>query len=155
MSMRLPKELGEDEKRKGFEVGQGRVEDTQPSLRLLESTFKHERKKSTPIASPKRLAFVNISGPRSLAMPNLFDPAMKSQPEKYMDRLEDAHMRETPEFKRYEDATNIEIFYDLFHDRSLDTSHLSSLRDLAPPLLRLAQAWLSFGSCLLKSAYPS
>ena len=39
MSMRLPKELGEDEKRKGFKVGQGRVEDTQPSLRLFESTI--------------------------------------------------------------------------------------------------------------------
>ena len=46
---------------------------------------------------------------------------MKSQPEQYMDRLEDAHMRETPEFKRYEDATNIELFYDLFFVANLTT----------------------------------
>ncbi|PVH70065.1 hypothetical protein DL98DRAFT_554181 [Cadophora sp. DSE1049] len=38
-----------------------------------------------------------------------------------MDRLEDAHMRETPEFKRYEDATNIELFYDLFFVANLTT----------------------------------
>jgi hypothetical protein len=43
----------------------------------------------------------------------------------------------------------------LFLDRNLDTSQPSSSRDLAPPLLRLAQARLSFGSCLLRSAHPS
>ena len=37
----------------------------------------------------------------------------------------------------------------LFPDRNLNTSRLSSSRDLAPPLLRLAQAQLSFGSGLL------
>lgn len=42
-----------------------------------------------------------------------------------------------------------------FHVRNLDTSQPSSSRDLAPPLLRLAQARLNFGSCLLKSAHPS
>jgi hypothetical protein len=44
---------------------------------------------------------------------------------------------------------------ELLHDRNLDTSHPSCSRDLAPPLLRLAQARLSFGSCLLRSAHPS
>ena len=43
----------------------------------------------------------------------------------------------------------------LFPDRNLDTSEPTSSRDLAPPLLRLVQAQLSFGSCLLRSAYPS
>jgi hypothetical protein len=40
----------------------------------------------------------------------------------------------------------------LFPDRNLDTSQPSGTRDPAPPLLRLAQARLSFGSCLLRSA---
>jgi hypothetical protein len=35
------------------------------------------------------------------------------------------------------------------HDQNLDTSQALNLRDLAPPLLWLAQARLSFGSCLL------
>ena len=43
----------------------------------------------------------------------------------------------------------------MFPDRNLDTSQPSSSRDLAPPLLRLAQARLSFGSCLLRSAHSS
>ncbi len=37
----------------------------------------------------------------------------------------------------------------LFHDWNLDTSQPPSLRDLTLPLLRLAQARLSFGSGLL------
>jgi len=37
---------------------------------------------------------------------------------------------------------------------STPPTHQSS-RDLAPPLLRLAQGRLSFGSCLLRSAHPS
>lgn len=43
----------------------------------------------------------------------------------------------------------------MLFDRNLDTSHPTSSRDLAPPLLRLAQARLIFGSGLLRSAYPS
>jgi hypothetical protein len=43
----------------------------------------------------------------------------------------------------------------LFPGRNLDTSQPSYSRDLTPPLLRLAHARLSFGSCLLRSAYPS
>jgi hypothetical protein len=37
----------------------------------------------------------------------------------------------------------------VLHDRNLDASQPSGLRDLAPPLLSPAQAWLSFGSGLL------
>ena len=36
----------------------------------------------------------------------------------------------------------------MFPDRNLDTTQPLSPRDLAPPLLRLAQARLSFGSGL-------
>jgi hypothetical protein len=43
--------------------------------------------------------------------------------------------------------------YTLFLDRNLDTSKPSGSRDLAPPLLRPAQAWFSFGSGLLRSAH--
>ncbi|XMA16151.1 hypothetical protein WAI453_008942 [Rhynchosporium graminicola] len=89
----------------------------QPALKLFESTLMHERKKSTPITSPKEPAFITISGPTSLAMPSIFD----AQPEKITDRIEDEQMRETPEFKRYEDATNIELFYDLFFVANLTT----------------------------------
>jgi hypothetical protein len=43
----------------------------------------------------------------------------------------------------------------LFLGRNLDTSQPSGPHDPAPPLLRAAQAWLSFGSSLLRSAHPS
>ena len=48
-----------------------------------------------------------------------------------------------------------ELENQLFLNRNLGTSQPSSSHDLAPPLLRLAQARLSFGSYLLKFAYPS
>ncbi|KAL2061563.1 hypothetical protein VTL71DRAFT_6940 [Oculimacula yallundae] len=93
----------------------------QPALKLFESTLKHERKRSTPMPSSKQPEFINISGPRSLAMPNSFNAAMDTQPEAHKNRIEDGYMRETPEFKRYEDATNIELFYDLFFVANLTT----------------------------------
>lgn len=41
---------------------------------------------------------------------------------------------------------------EVFPDRNLGTSQPSVLRDPAPPLLRAAQAWLSFGA---RSGHPS
>lgn len=54
-------------------------------------------------------------------MPSIFETAMEAQPEPYKKRMEDAYMRETPEFKRYNEATNIELFYHLFFVANLTT----------------------------------
>jgi hypothetical protein len=100
-------------------------------LKLFESSLAHERQSSTPDDSPKQPTF-NISGPVELAiqdatnayqasMPNIYDERRKDSQDPYTERLDDAHMRETPEFKRYEEATNIELFYDLFFVANLTT----------------------------------
>lgn len=99
-----------------------------PKVKLFESPLAHERRLS-PTPTPKQPIF-NISGPahlsnptfskeRSESLPNIYDERFKS--DTYMDREDDAHMRETPEFKRYEEATNIELFYDLFFVANLTT----------------------------------
>jgi hypothetical protein len=54
-------------------------------------------------------------------MPNMYDQRTKDVQDPYIERLDDSHMRETPEFKRYEEATNIELFYDLFFVANLTT----------------------------------
>jgi low temperature requirement protein LtrA len=54
-------------------------------------------------------------------MPNIYDERRKDSQDPYTECLDDAHMHETPEFKRYEDATNIELFYDLFFVANLTT----------------------------------
>ncbi|KAI9054768.1 hypothetical protein LZ554_001917 [Drepanopeziza brunnea f. sp. 'monogermtubi'] len=111
--------LIEKDKRRGSAV-KGEDMEEQPSLKLFQSNLAHARKKVTD-EEPSEPTFLNISGPRSLAMPNIFEAAMNTAPEHYKERLEDAQMRETPEFKRYEEATNIELFYDLFFVANLTT----------------------------------
>ncbi|OWP04586.1 hypothetical protein B2J93_4865 [Marssonina coronariae] len=110
----------EKESRRGSSATEEKRMERKPSLKLFESNLAHERKGSLP-SSPKQPTFVNISGPRSLAMPNIFEAALNTQPDPYKERLDDTHMRETPEFKRYEEATNIELFYDLFFVANLTT----------------------------------
>lgn len=51
----------------------------------------------------------------------MYDAALGAAQEPYKERRANAQMRETPEFKRYEDATNIELFYDLFFVANLTT----------------------------------
>ncbi|PBP26014.1 hypothetical protein BUE80_DR003085 [Diplocarpon rosae] len=110
----------EKESRQGSSATEEKIMERRPSLKLFESNLAHERKGNV-LPSPEKPTFVNISGPRSLAMPNIFEAAVNTQPEPYKERLDDTHMRETPEFKRYEEATNIELFYDLFFVANLTT----------------------------------
>ncbi|KAJ5052123.1 uncharacterized protein L3040_001882 [Drepanopeziza brunnea f. sp. 'multigermtubi'] len=111
--------LIEKDKSRGS-AAKGEDMEEQPSLKLFQSNLAHARKKFTA-EEPNEPIFIEISGPRSLAMPNIFEAAMNTAPEHYKERLGDAQMRETPEFKRYEEATNIELFYDLFFVANLTT----------------------------------
>ncbi|KAF8861148.1 hypothetical protein BDZ45DRAFT_648053 [Acephala macrosclerotiorum] len=97
--------------------------DPQPKLKLFESPLAHSRRIS-PTPSPRAPTFT-ISGPTDLANHNITKERQVSLPNIYdeRDRQEDADalMRESPEFKRYEEATNIELFYDLFFVANLTT----------------------------------
>lgn len=96
---------------------------SQPKLKLFESPLAHGRRGSA-IPSPVQPTFINISGPTGLAARkeasvNIYNE--KDDEDVYNDRLDEANLRETPEFKRYEEATNIELFYDLFFVANLTT----------------------------------
>lgn len=94
------------------------------TLKLFESPLAHDRRGSA-IQSPTQPTLINISGPTGLAVPysqnsisNTYNGRTNDDP--YKERLDD-HLRDTPEFKRYEEATNIELFYDLFFVGNLAT----------------------------------
>lgn len=106
----------------------------QPKLKLFESPLAHERKVSLTTFTPEpEPSVVDISGPTELAVqlsskerqcstPNIYDEREEEDSiGLYKERLDDAQMRVTPEFKRYEDATNLELFYDLFFVANLAT----------------------------------
>lgn len=99
--------------------------DSERKLRLFESPLAHDRKTSTAGLSPKQPTFVNISGPVGLVAPyHVREKEEKFQDNIYAsqnDRLDEVQMRETPVFKRYEEATNLELFYDLFFVANLTT----------------------------------
>jgi hypothetical protein len=99
----------------------------QPKLKIFESPLAHERRGSALIPSPKESAVINISGPTDLAVKNIdrasylpktYDGRNYDPQEPNKERIDDANLRDTPEFKRYEEATNIELFYDLFSSRT-------------------------------------
>jgi hypothetical protein len=100
--------------------------ETQPTLKLFESPLAHDRRGSA-IPSPTKPVSLDISGPTGLAgshikkglTENMYKD--RTNDELYRDRLDDQYLRETPEFKRYEEATNIELFYDLFFVANLTT----------------------------------
>lgn len=114
--------LLESEKKKGKAYRGSKDMETQPKLKLFESPLAHGRRGSA-IPSPVKPTFINISGPTELAGLPLKDSIYneKDDEEIRKDRLDDANLRETPEFKRYEEATNIELFYDLFFVANLTT----------------------------------
>lgn len=95
------------------------------TLKLFESPLAHNRRGSA-IPPPTKPSLINISGPTGLAAPyskndsisNIYNERSNDDP--YKDRLDD-DARHTPEFKRYEEATNIELFYDLFFVANLTT----------------------------------
>lgn len=100
-------------------------EESQPKLKLLENPLAHNRRKysaTPPIPSPIH----EISGPINIARKQSYDESIENQ---YDDRKVDPfskddteeEMFETPEFRRYEETTNMELFYDLFFVANLTT----------------------------------
>ncbi|KAL3420975.1 hypothetical protein PVAG01_07420 [Phlyctema vagabunda] len=92
-------------------------------LRLFESPLAHERAASPEPLKP--LSVLDISGPVGVAR---LDESRKSSVANIYDERKDgqhpgkpSEMRETPEFRRYEETTNIELFYDLFFVANLTT----------------------------------
>lgn len=126
-------------------------------LKLFESPLAHQRKTSTLSNSPSQPTFVNISGPVELAAPyslshNNDNASNNGVHISHNERLDEVQMRETPEFKRYEEATNLELFYDLFFVANLTTftnSHeinqVSSLKAYAGFFCILWFLWLQVG----------
>ncbi|KAF4625473.1 hypothetical protein G7Y89_g12696 [Cudoniella acicularis] len=102
--------------------------ESQPKLKLFESPLVHDRKSSLGGGASKTDSFIQISGPIGIASkssaealphPNVYDDR-ETDKEEYLQKNDDS-MYETPEFKRYEEATNIELFYDLFFVANLTT----------------------------------
>jgi hypothetical protein len=73
------------------------------------------------ISGPTELAIQDATKARHASMPNIYDERTKDSQDPYRECPDDAHMCETSEFKRYEDATNIKLFYDLFFVGNLTT----------------------------------
>lgn len=140
-------------------------EKAQPKLKLFESRLAHERKGS-PAPSPAQRSFVDISGPMGLAVlevsskarqgsrPNIFDHRRKHSvvEDAHQERLDEEQMRSTPEFKRYEETTNIELFYDLFFIANLttftsthETNEVPALKSYAAFFFILWFLWVQVG----------
>ncbi|CAD6443795.1 2a9b570c-7041-41a4-adcf-290909a1c915 [Sclerotinia trifoliorum] len=100
-------------------------ERSQPKLKLFESPLAHDRRKYSITPTPPS-AIHNISGPINIARKQSYDELAENQ---YDDRKIDPfpkddaeeEMFETPEFRRYEETTNMELFYDLFFVANLTT----------------------------------
>ncbi|APA11344.1 hypothetical protein sscle_07g061140 [Sclerotinia sclerotiorum 1980 UF-70] len=100
-------------------------ERSQPKLKLFESPLAHDRRKYSVTPTPPS-AIYNISGPINIARKQSYDELAENQ---YDDRKIDPfpkddaeeEMFETPEFRRYEETTNMELFYDLFFVANLTT----------------------------------
>ncbi|KAH8663550.1 bacterial low temperature requirement A protein-domain-containing protein [Tricladium varicosporioides] len=102
----------------------------EPKLKLFESPLAHERRGSFRNEAQKPDSFINISGPlgispkpstEKLPLPNIYNDRSDDKEEYFVKNNGDSDMRETPEFRRYEEATNIELFYDLFFVANLTT----------------------------------
>ena len=101
--------------------------DSQRKVKLFVSPLAHIRKTSSPGFPPPEPKFIDISGPTHLAAP--YNPRQKILEEarngaygsQNAERLDEVQMRETPSFRRYEEATNLELFYDLFFVANLTT----------------------------------
>jgi len=101
--------------------------ETQPKLKLFESPLANDRRASAGVNSVTD-STVTISGPLGISSStNSEKPYIQNI---YNDRADDVleyndkggnYAFDTPEFRRYEEATNIELFYDLFFVANLTT----------------------------------
>ncbi|KAB8296737.1 hypothetical protein EYC80_002157 [Monilinia laxa] len=100
-------------------------ERSQPKLKLFESPLAHGRR-NYPVAPPVQSSIHEISGPIDIDRKQTYVEFIENQ---YDDRKDDPfakdeaeeEMFETPEFRRYEETTNMELFYDLFFVANLTT----------------------------------
>ncbi|QSZ36968.1 hypothetical protein DSL72_009060 [Monilinia vaccinii-corymbosi] len=100
-------------------------EESQPKLKLFESPLAHDRRRN-PVTSPIPSPIREISGPIETARkPSYSGFIADPKDEKKVDQfaVDDAEeeMFETPEFRRYKETTNVELFYDLFFVANLTT----------------------------------
>jgi len=99
--------------------------ESQPTLKLFASPLTHERKTSTTELLPEPV--LNISGPvgivgtRPLDKQNIYDDRKGDVTYHTEEKNHGSDLRETPEFLRYQETTNIELFYDLFFVANLTT----------------------------------
>lgn len=105
------------------------------TLKLFASPLAHERKAEAGESRPPSV--ISISGPvgvvglRPDAATNIYNDR-KSDQEIYKDRMEGIDNRDTPEFQRYQETTNIELFYDLFFVANLTTfTDVLDINDIA------------------------
>jgi hypothetical protein len=116
-----------EENEKAPEVVPEEEAEGQPKLKLFASPLKHERKASS-IIEARPPSPINISGPIGVAYidrsrpdstPNIYDVRFRDT--LYKETFDSASLRDTPEFQRYQETTNIELFYDLFFVANLTT----------------------------------
>jgi hypothetical protein len=91
------------------------------SLKLFESPLAHDRRDVAVKEIQNEPICISISGPIGLGGENSLSSWASAIDHPYKDRFSRACLRNTPEFKRYEEATNIELFYDLFFVANLTT----------------------------------
>lgn len=125
----------------------------QPKLKLFESPLAHKRASSSTTNASRPPSVITISGPleisakshsRQSSTDNIYDDRADEDGIRNNERIGDAEMRETPEFRRYEEATNIELFYDLFFVANLTT--FTDVHDINA--LEALQAYAGFFSIL-------
>lgn len=105
------------------------VEPSSPKLKLFASPLIHGRKAAHE-EDDRPASIITISGPfynqttyvdqsRKESTPNIYDERTLDAP--FKETTETSVLRETPEFQRYQETTNIELFYDLFFVANLTT----------------------------------
>lgn len=106
-----------------------REEKSQPKLKFFESPLAHNRRASTGPTPSEANPSVTISGPLGISesrkaeksyTQNIYNDRADDV-EEYYEKTRDHGFSDTPEFRRYEEGTNIELFYDLFFVANLTT----------------------------------
>lgn len=99
-------------------------------MKFFESPLAHERRSSQVEEISKPPSPVTISGPlgfttrKSYASTNvdsIYNDRSKDVDQYLRKDIQETDLYETPEFRRYKESTNIELFYDLFFIANLTT----------------------------------
>ncbi|CAG8983789.1 hypothetical protein HYALB_00006754 [Hymenoscyphus albidus] len=101
-----------------------------PKLKFFESPLVHEKRSSaheestklpSPVVISAPLAFVARKSYISTDVDNIYDDRKFDNYQYVKDDIQETDLHESPEFKRYKESTNIELFYDLFFIANLTT----------------------------------